>query len=46
VAENALAATHGDGLGRCDTDFEFVFSLDAILDGLERLRSAETDRSS
>ena len=46
VAEMALAGTHDEGLGRCDTNLEFVFSLDAILDGLDRLRSAETDRSS
>jgi hypothetical protein len=40
VAEMALAATHGDGLGGCDTDFEFGCSLDVTLDGLERLRDA------
>jgi hypothetical protein len=33
----AVAATHDEGLGGCDTDLEFVFSLDIILDGLERL---------
>jgi len=38
VAEMAMAATHDDGLGGCDTDLEFVFSLDVILDGLERLQ--------
>jgi AcrR family transcriptional regulator len=38
VAEMAIAATHDGGLGGCDTDLEFVFSLDVILDGLERLR--------
>jgi AcrR family transcriptional regulator len=38
VAEMALAATHEGGLGGCDTDLEFEFSLDVILDGLERLR--------
>jgi AcrR family transcriptional regulator len=37
VAEMALAATHDGGLGRCDTNLEFAFSLDVILDGLERL---------
>ena len=37
VAEMALAATHDGGLGGCDTDVEFAFSLDVILDGLERL---------
>ena len=40
VAEMALAATHEGGLGGCDTDVEFEFSLDVILDGLERLRDA------
>jgi AcrR family transcriptional regulator len=40
VAEMALAATHDGGLGGCDTNLEFVFSLDVILDGLERLRDA------
>ncbi|HXR27081.1 MAG TPA: TetR/AcrR family transcriptional regulator C-terminal domain-containing protein [Candidatus Baltobacteraceae bacterium] len=38
VAEMALRATHEGGLGGCDTDVEFSFSLDVILDGLERLR--------
>jgi AcrR family transcriptional regulator len=38
VAEMALAATHEGGLGGCDTDVEFEFALDVILDGLERLR--------
>jgi AcrR family transcriptional regulator len=40
VAEMALGATHDEGLGGCDTDFEFAFALDVILDGLERLRTA------
>jgi AcrR family transcriptional regulator len=40
VAEMALATTHEGGLGGCDTDVEFEFSLDVILDGLERLRDA------
>jgi AcrR family transcriptional regulator len=40
VAEMAVAATHDGGLGGCDTDLEFVFSLDVILDGLELLRDA------
>lgn len=39
VAEMALATTHEGGLGGCDTDAEFEFSLDVILDGLERLRN-------
>jgi AcrR family transcriptional regulator len=38
VAEMALAATHEGGLGGCDTDAEFEFALDFMLDGLERLR--------
>jgi AcrR family transcriptional regulator len=38
VAEMALAATHDGGLGGCDTDFEFEFALDVLLDGLERLQ--------
>jgi AcrR family transcriptional regulator len=40
VAEMALAATHDGGLGGCDTNLEFDFALDVILDGLERLRQA------
>jgi AcrR family transcriptional regulator len=40
VAEMALATTHEGGLGGCDTDVEFVFALDVMLDGLERLRDA------
>jgi AcrR family transcriptional regulator len=38
IAEMALAATHGGGLGGCDTDFEFALALDVILDGLEGLK--------
>jgi AcrR family transcriptional regulator len=38
VAEMALAATHGGGLGGCDTNFEFELALDVILEGLERLK--------
>jgi hypothetical protein len=41
VAELALAATHEGGLGGCDSDTEFAFALDLILDGLERRRVAE-----
>jgi AcrR family transcriptional regulator len=41
VAEMALAATHDGGLGGCDTNVEFEFALDVILDGLERLRDAD-----
>lgn len=37
VAEMALSATHDGALGGCDSDLEFAFSLDFILDGLERL---------
>jgi AcrR family transcriptional regulator len=40
VADMARSATHEGGLGGCDTDFEFAFSLDVIVDGLDRLRSA------
>jgi hypothetical protein len=36
----ALAVTHEGGLGGCDTDLEFEFSLDVILEGLERLKDA------
>lgn len=42
VAEMAMAATHDGGLGGCDTDLEFAFSLDVILDGLERLRNGSS----
>ena len=37
VAEMAVAVTHSGALGRCDDDLEFEFSLDFILDGLDRL---------
>lgn len=40
VAEMALAATHEGGLGGCDTNVEFAFALEVMLDGLERLRDA------
>jgi AcrR family transcriptional regulator len=40
VGELALAATHEGALGGCDDDFEFEFSLDLILDGLDRRRTA------
>lgn len=40
VAEMALAVTHEGGLGGCDTDVEFEFALDVMLDGLARLRDA------
>jgi AcrR family transcriptional regulator len=38
VAAIAMAASHEDGLGGCDDDYEFAFGLDLILDGLERRR--------
>ncbi len=40
VGAIALAASHEGGLGGCDDDLEFLFGLDLILDGLERLRAA------
>ena len=40
VAAIAAAASHEDGLGGCDDDYEFAFGLDLILDGLERRRVA------
>jgi AcrR family transcriptional regulator len=40
VAEMALAATHEGGLGGCDTDAEFEFALDFILDGFVRSLNA------
>jgi AcrR family transcriptional regulator len=40
VAEMALATTHEGGLGGCDTDVEFEYALDVILDSLERLKDA------
>ena len=46
VAEMALAVTHEGGLGGCDTDLEFEFSLDAMLDSLERLKDAEAESAS
>jgi AcrR family transcriptional regulator len=39
LGEMALAASHDGGLGGCDDDVEFAFSLDLILDGLDRIRS-------
>jgi AcrR family transcriptional regulator len=41
VASIAAAASHEDGLGGCDDDYEFAFGLDLILDGLERRRSEQ-----
>jgi AcrR family transcriptional regulator len=40
VARLAIAVGHDGGLGGCDDDVEFVFGLDLIFDGLERLRAA------
>jgi AcrR family transcriptional regulator len=37
VAEMALAVSHAGALGPCDDDIEFEFTLDFILDGLDRL---------
>jgi AcrR family transcriptional regulator len=41
VAAIAMAASHEDGLGGCDDDYEFAFGLDLILDGLERRRAEQ-----
>lgn len=38
VAELAGTASHEGGMGGCDGDDEFAFSLDLMLDGLERAR--------
>ncbi len=38
VAEMVLEASHGGALGGCDDDAEFAFSLDLVLEGLERHR--------
>jgi AcrR family transcriptional regulator len=46
IAEIALAAVHDGGLGGCDTDEEFAFALDLILDGLDRHARAADDRRS
>ena len=40
ISELAQSVSHEGVLGRCDDDVEFAFGLDLILDGLERLRSA------
>ena len=42
VAAIAMAASHEDGLGGCDDDYEFAFGLDLILDGLERRKAEGT----
>ena len=41
VARLAIAVSHEGGLGGCDSDEEFLFGLDLLLDGLERLRAAD-----
>jgi AcrR family transcriptional regulator len=41
VAEMALSATHDGPLGGCDSNLEFAFALDFILDGLERILPTE-----
>jgi hypothetical protein len=38
LGEMAMAVSHEGGLGPCDDDTEFMFALELILDGLERLR--------
>ena len=43
VVELGRAATHDGGLGGCDDDAEFAFTLDLILEGLERRRLAEAN---
>ncbi|MFY7067011.1 TetR/AcrR family transcriptional regulator [Nocardiopsis changdeensis] len=40
VAEMITGSAHEGALGGCDDDAEFVFSLDLILEGLERRRAA------
>lgn len=41
VAELALAADHEGGMGGCDSDAEFWFAIDLILDGIEHARIRE-----
>ena len=41
VARLAVAVSHEGGLGGCDSDEEFLFGLDLLLDGLERIRVGE-----
>jgi AcrR family transcriptional regulator len=38
LGEMAMAVSHEGGLGPCDDDTEFMFALELILDGLDRLR--------
>jgi AcrR family transcriptional regulator len=42
LAELAVAGTHDGGLGGCDDDEEFAFSVDLMLAGLERRRQGLT----
>ncbi|TDE90026.1 TetR/AcrR family transcriptional regulator [Occultella glacieicola] len=42
LAELAVASTHEGGLGGCDDDEEFAFSIDLMLSGLERRRRDST----
>jgi AcrR family transcriptional regulator len=45
AAEMALAVSHSGALGPCDDDGEFKFSVDFLLDGLDRLRRSRTTRA-
>jgi AcrR family transcriptional regulator len=45
VARLAIAVSHEGGLGGCDSDEEFLFGLDLLLDGLERIRAGEQTAS-
>jgi AcrR family transcriptional regulator len=40
LGEMAMAVSHDGGLGPCDDDTEFMFALELILEGLDRLRRA------
>lgn len=42
IAEMVVAVSHEGGLGGCDDNEEFRFALEFMLDGLERLRAAES----
>ncbi len=41
LAPLAVAVSHEGGLGGCDSDEEFLFGLNLLLDGLERIRSGD-----
>jgi AcrR family transcriptional regulator len=43
IAELAMAATHEGGMGGCDDDEEFAFSLELMLAGLERHRAGRAE---